>query len=94
MAEEGGPLLSRACLEGVGVYRQVHHEGALGLADREEKELATTSHFLHPRHDLREEGEEGALCVRKTGSYQEMAASRSVGEGEVLSGHAVDLKGC
>lgn len=54
-----------------------------------------TSHSPHPRHDLREEGEEGALCVLMIGSFQEMVASRSVGGGEVLSGHVVELKnGC
>lgn len=60
VAEEGA-LLPQACPEGVEVYRQVHHEGALGQADLQEEVLVMTSHFPHPRYDLREEGEEGVL---------------------------------
>lgn len=52
-----------------------------------------TSHC--PCYDLREEGEEGALCVWRTGSFQEMAVSRLVEEGGVLCDHAAELDhGC
>lgn len=53
-------LLSLVCPEGGEVY-QVHHEGALGLADQSEKELVLTSHCPRPRYDLREEVEEEGL---------------------------------
>lgn len=54
-----------------------------------------TSHCPHPCYDLREEGEEEALCVWWTGSFQEMAVSRLVEEEEDLSGYALELDhGC
>lgn len=54
-----------------------------------------TSHCPHLCYDLREEGEEEALFVVTTGSFQEMAASRLVEEGEVLSDRVVELDhGC
>lgn len=92
MAEEGA-LLPQACPEGVEVYRQVHHEGALGQADLQEEVLVMTSHFPHPRYDLREEGEEGVLSVLK-GFFQEMAVSRLVEEGEVLPDHVMEVEYC
>lgn len=54
-----------------------------------------TSHCLRPCYALMEEGEEEALRVRRTGSFQEMEASRWVEEGEVHSDRAAALDhGC
>lgn len=95
MVEEEGPLLSQACLEGEGVYCQVHHEVALGLGDQSERELVITSHCPHPHYDLMGEVEGEALCVLKTGSFQEQAVFHLVGEGGVLSGRVAWLEnGC
>lgn len=90
MVEEG-VLLPPACLEGGEVYRQVHHEGALGLAGQLERELAMPSHCPHPGYALREEGGEEVLCVWRTGSFQELAVSHLEEEEEVLTDHEAEL---
>lgn len=85
MVEEEAPLQPLACLEAEEASHLVHREGALDLVDREETELVMTSRYPRPCYDLKEAGEEGGLSVVTTGSFREMAASRLVEEGEVLT---------
>lgn len=49
------------------------------------------SHCPQPCYDLREEGEEEALCVLKAGSFQEKVVSRLVEEEGALSGRVTQL---
>lgn len=88
-------LLPPACLEGGEVYHQVHHEGALGLVGQWEKELEVPSHCPHLGYALWEEAGEEALCVWRTGSFQEPAVSRLEEEEGVLTDREVELgHGC